>query len=101
MKRFVALLAVLFTLNASALAYMPAVHEALHDHSAHGGEHHAHAEELCSVQNHLAADLAQSGIPNLRSEGLPETLARFEPSFQVFSIQSSAIPRAPPAAPVN
>lgn len=101
-RRFLAGMAACFLLNASALAYSPAVHALMHCH-----EHTASSEsgsvsnDFCSAKNHLASDLAAEAF------ALQESFKFFGadlPTYKdraVFLMQPSSAPRAPPVSPAK
>lgn len=96
------ILAAFFVMNAAALAYLPFVHDAVHAHEDHGSPaHDASSKDLCSAQNHLAANLTSDEAPKFEVFKLPETVSSRHETRHVFFTQSRAGSRAPPTSPVH
>ncbi len=103
LKRGLAAVFAYFLLNASALAYVPAVHEALHapHEQNHPSDSHAAGDELCSVQNHLAAIFSPAASPDLEIDRKPESILLFRKILNPLSPEFSTHSRAPPVSPVH
>ncbi len=100
-KSFTAL-AACFLLNAAALSYLPDIHGALHAHEESCPKSNAaDSKDLCSAQNHLAADLAADLIPDLAIFQLADTVLFLRQTRPVFFAPSLASSRAPPTSPVH
>lgn len=91
-----------FLLNSSAFAYIPAVHDAMHCHEDKGSpENRAASKDLCSIHNHLAANLSSETIPDFEIFLLPESIPPLCEMRVVFFADFSASPRAPPVSPAH
>jgi len=102
LKKSFSALAAFFLLNAAALSYLPAVHSALHAHEEPcAASNAADSKDLCSAQNHLAADLASVDAPKFEVFQLPEAVLRFCQTHTVLFTGFSAAPRAPPVSPAH